>query len=190
VAPDKKGAQRLGAYLVFIDESGMMLTGTVCGTWAPRGHTPVVRSLYRHDKVSLISGITLSPKQHRVGLYYRVYQSNIRRPEVCEFLRDLLNHLQRHLVVLWDNGPIHKGDPIRAFLARHKRLHLENFPGYAPELNPDEGVWNSLKKSLANSSHRNKQELGKRVSSQLRRMQRSPGTLRACIYESELPIEL
>jgi len=27
----------------------------------------------------------------------------------------------------------------------HKRLHLERLPAYAPELNPDEGIWNYLK---------------------------------------------
>ncbi len=27
-----------------------------------------------------------------------------------------------------------------------KRLHLERLPGYAPELNPQEGVWNLLKR--------------------------------------------
>lgn len=27
-----------------------------------------------------------------------------------------------------------------------RRLHLEQFPGYAPELNPDEDIWNYLKR--------------------------------------------
>ena len=27
-----------------------------------------------------------------------------------------------------------------------KRLHLEQLPGYAPDLNPDEGIWNYLKR--------------------------------------------
>ncbi|MBI4640080.1 MAG: transposase [Candidatus Tectomicrobia bacterium] len=27
-----------------------------------------------------------------------------------------------------------------------RRLHLEQFPGYAPELNPDEGIWHDLKR--------------------------------------------
>jgi hypothetical protein len=32
-----------------------------------------------------------------------------------------------------------------------KRLHLEQLPGYAPDLNPDGGIWNSLKRiELAN----------------------------------------
>jgi len=37
---------------------------------------------------------------------------------------------------------------IKAFLAspEGKRVHLERLPGYAPELNPQEQVWNLLKR--------------------------------------------
>jgi hypothetical protein len=48
--------------------------------------------------------------------------------------------------VIWDGSPIHKGQPIKDFLARGaavaQRLHLERLPGYAPDVNPDEGIWN------------------------------------------------
>jgi transposase len=36
-------------------------------------------------------------------------------------------------------------------LDQNPRLHLEHFPSYAPELNPDEGVWSLAKRELANS---------------------------------------
>jgi transposase len=51
--------------------------------------------------------------------------------------------------VLLDNGGIHRGEPVQDLLGRTSRLHLEPFPPYAPELNPDEGVWNHLKAHLA-----------------------------------------
>lgn len=52
------------------------------------------------------------------------------------------------LLVLWDSAPIHRGQPITACLARGaaKRLHLERLPGYAPDLTPDEGIWNERKR--------------------------------------------
>jgi transposase len=55
--------------------------------------------------------------------------------------------------VIWDGSPIHRGQPVKAFLRKGaaKRRHLEQLPGYAPELNPDEGIWNDLKRvELAN----------------------------------------
>jgi transposase len=187
MATDKKGAERLGAYLVFVDESGFMLTGTVCRTWAPQGETPTVRSRYKHDRVSAISGVSVSPQLHRMGLYYQLHDTNIRHPQVCGFLRELLRHLPGHIIVVWDNGPIHKGDAIREFEADHPRLHLERFPGYAPELNPDEGVWAQAKKALANGRPQNLAELTTHVRDELESLRWSPDHLRACIHNSDLP---
>jgi len=187
VAADRKGAADLGAYVVFLDESGFMLTGTVVRTWGPRGHTPVVRYRYRHDKVSVISGLSVSPRRHRVGLYYQVHEKNIQHQEVCGFLRQLLRHLRGPVVLLWDNGGIHKGHRIRDFRKRHPRLQVEYFPGYAPELNPDEGVWDQSKKALANGRPDNVQELREYILAGLHKLSQSRGHLRACIHESELP---
>ena len=43
---------------------------------------------------------------------------------------------------------IHPGQAVKDFRAAGaaKRLHLERLPGYAPDLNPDEGIWNYLKR--------------------------------------------
>lgn len=64
------------------------------------------------------------------------------------FLRVLLRKIAGKLVVIWDGSPIHRGQEIKDFLARGaaKRLQLEQLPGYAPDLNPDEGIWNYLKR--------------------------------------------
>jgi len=76
---------------------------------------------------------------------------------------------------------------MRSFLNRHPRLHLEAFPPYAPELNPDEGVWNHCKHYLANSSPDDLHELARDVSRQLRNLRGSQDRLRALIRQSELP---
>jgi transposase len=64
------------------------------------------------------------------------------------FLRLLLRKIRGKLLVIWDGSPIHRGPPIKDFLRRGgaKRLHLEQLPAYAPELNPAEGIWNYLKR--------------------------------------------
>lgn len=177
----------MGAHLVFVDESGFQLIGTVRRTWAPRGQTPVTRYRYQHGKVSVISGLSVSPRRFHVGLYFRLHECNIRQPQVCAFLSQMLHHLRCHVIVLWDNGKIHKGPAIREFQARHPRLHLEYFPGYAPELNPDEGVWDHTKQALANGRPNTVQELFQDVLSELKQLRHSAPTLRACIHTSALP---
>ena len=116
-----------------------------------RGHTPIVRHRYQRDKVSAISAVTVSPARRRVGLYLHLHpDENITNVEVAVFLRALLRHLRGHVIVLLDSGSIHKGPAVQALAARCPRLHLAWFPGYAPELNPDEWVWAYFKAKLAN----------------------------------------
>ena len=51
------------------------------------------------------------------------------------------------MLVIWDGSPIHRGGAVKDFLASGAswRLQLEQLPGYAPDLNPDEGIWKHLK---------------------------------------------
>src|SRR2546430_1997558 len=122
VAPGKKNAARLGAHIVFADESGFLLIPTVVRTWAPQGETPIHRHRQgRRDKLSVISGISVSPKRRRLSLYYLLFFENIGQEEVCVFLRELLRHLRGPIIVLLDNSSTHKGEPLEKLRARHPR---------------------------------------------------------------------
>ena len=183
----QKKARRLNAYLIFLDESGFLLLPTVRRTWAPRGHTPLLRHRYQRDKVSAISAVTVSPQRQRCGLYAHFHLANITHVEVAAFLRLLLRHLAGPLIVLWDGGSIHRGAAVRQLLARHPRLQIERLPAYAPELNPDEMVWQHLKGRLANGSPDTVAELLADMTRVARQLRRTPALLRACILASELP---
>jgi transposase len=89
--------------------------------------------------------------------------------------------------VIWDNGKPHKGEPIRQFCRRHPRLHLERFPTYAPELNPDEGVWNQMDNTLANGRPDNLDDLAVPLNKALRGLRASQPKLRWCVHQTELP---
>jgi transposase len=190
VAARKKNAARLGAHLVFLDESGFLLIPSVRKTWAPRGQTPLLRFWQRHDKISVISAVSVSPRRRRVGLYYQLHRTNIRQPAVCAFLRHLLRHLRGPVIVLWDNGRIHRGPVIRDFGHRIPRLHVEFFPAYAPELNPDEGVWHRAKATLANGRPDDLTALAAHLRAALARLRRSQRALRGCITQSDLSLFL
>ena len=160
----------------------------VVRTWAPEGQTPIHRHRQgRRDKISVISGISLSPKRHRLGLYYLLFFDNVGQQEVCAFLRELLRHLRGPVIVLLDNSSTHKGEPLQKLLQQHPRLSIEHFPSYAPQLNPDEGVWSLAKRVLANSCPKNVDELMKVTIRSIERIKVSPAKLRGCILQSELP---
>jgi transposase len=187
LAPCKKNAARLAAHLVFIDESGFLLIPSVRKTWSPVGQTPILVHRYCHERISAISGIAVSPKRFHCTLYCQLYEDNIQGEEVAAFLHHLLHQVKGHLIVLLDNGKIHRGDPVQELLARTSRLHLTPFPSYAPELNPDEGVWNHLKSTLANGRPDTQAELMDVLSDEICYLAASQPLLRGCIQQSELP---
>ncbi len=187
MAARKKNAARLGAHIVFADESGFLLIPHVAKTWSPVGQTPVIYHRYRRDKISVISGVSVSPKRQHLGLFYQLYFQNIGQEEVCEFLRHLLRHLRGPVIALLDNSCTHHGKPLDGLLWQHPRLWIEYFPSYAPELNPDEGVWSQSKSDLANGRPDDIEELVRDLIRSIDRIRESPTKLRGCFLQSDLP---
>jgi transposase len=138
--------------------------------------------------VSAISAVTVSPRRQRCNLYGLFYLANITQEEVVRFLRLLLRHLPGPIILIWDGGSVHRGPIVRQFLAWHARLHVEQLPAYAPELNPDELVWNYLKHHLANGSPDHVDDLLDDLTHLTRNLRRSPALLRAFVVGSELPV--
>jgi hypothetical protein len=91
---------------------------------------------HRRDKVSVISGISVSPQRHHLDLFYQLYFHNIGQQEVCEFLRDLLRHLRGPVIALLDNSRTHYGEPLRELLQQHSRLRIEHFPSLGDHPKP------------------------------------------------------
>jgi transposase len=77
--------------------------------------------------------------------------------------------------VIWDGAPIHQCQLVKDSLAAGAatRLHLERLPGYAPELNVDEAVWNLLKRNeLKHRCCQDLGELGWKLGLAIRRLRR------------------
>jgi transposase len=158
-----RDAYRRQAHLIFLDEAGFMLTPTVRRTLAPRGKTPVVKALQRHDRISAISCVTVSPDEKLPGLSFELMPAglNVTAEDVVAFLRQLKEELPGPWTVVWDRHNIHtRSRLVQAWLAGQQDVVLEDLPGYAPELNPDEMVWGWLKYGrLANLTPRDVREL-------------------------------
>lgn len=136
-------AFRRKAHVAFLDESGFMLQPLVRRTLAPRGERVVMPCSAKHDRVSAISCVTLSPKAMHVGLYSQLLvKRNFHGEEVVEFLEYLTAKVPGEWTVVWDRNNIHsRSKAVKAWLAKHPKVVVEDFPCYDPDANPDELVW-------------------------------------------------
>lgn len=187
-------ARRRQAHLVFLDESGFMLTPTVRRTLAPRGKTPILKSWGRYDRISAISCITVSPKRRRIGLYFRLLpdDENVHGEDTVAYLRQLRRHIPGPMTIVWDRGNVHdRSGAVRAYLAQHPEIQTERFPSYAPELNPDESVRGQTKYGrLANFAPEDTAELRRVLVEELERLAGQPELLAKFIRHAGVRLRL
>jgi transposase len=170
-----------------------MLTPAVRRTLAPRDETPILRSWDRHDRTSAISAVVVIPRR-RLGRHFRLLpdDANVHGEDTVWFLRDLRRRLPVPLTIVWDRGSIHdRPKAVRAYLAEHRAIETAPLPAYAPEANPDEGVWQYLKHGrLANFAPEGTTELRAALTRELGRLSRRPDLLASFIRHAEIPIRL
>ena len=142
VATAQKRALKEGRTIVFCDQSGFYLLPMVVRTYAPVGKTPILKENLTRDHLSAMSAITLEGK-----LYMIEQERAFKAEDAVRFLKHLMRQIAGKVLVIWDGSPIHRGGAVKDFLANgaSSRLKLEQLPGYAPDLNPDEGIWKHLK---------------------------------------------
>ena|SRR5256885_15135963 len=52
-------------------------------------------------------------------------------------------------IIMWDNGPAHRGEPIRSYLATpNLNLRLVPLPGHSPDYHADEAIWDWIREDM------------------------------------------
>src|SRR5215212_2498568 len=163
VAQDQGGAAARGAWLCFLDESGASLTPPVRRTWAPRGHTPVLRHRMRgRRRISMAGVCCYRPDGTDARLAFHLREGAYDTDQLIGVVGALERLLGGATVTLvWDNLPAHRSLAMAAWLADQQAwLEVEYLPSYAPDLNPAEGLWANLKDvELANRACMSLEEL-------------------------------
>jgi transposase len=181
LAGAQKKAPDEGRRIAWVDQSGFYLLPHQVRTWARCRQTPVLRVPRTRDHRSAIGALSSDGRlflQTQPGAYHST--------EGVSFLRVRLRKISGKLLIIWDGAPIHRGKPVKEFLARGaaKRLHLEQLPGYAPDLNPVEGIWASLTcRELGTVCCHDFPELDRALRRAKERLRHKPYVLQGCITE-------
>lgn len=135
-------ARQAGADIFFLDEAGVESDSPLGRTWGKKGQTPVVKTSGQRQKVSVISAVNA-----RGGFWFDVYTGKLNAARFQEFLGDFMEKRPRPVFLVVDGLSVHKAKSVQRYLAEELdgRLELHFLPPYAPDLNPDEFVWQHLK---------------------------------------------
>jgi transposase len=157
----------------FQDESGISDKPFVRKTWALKGNTPHIQSCGGWKKLTLSGIIITNPKNLRSKLFLRILAGTMTGENFLRFLKELKIHTKKKKLMLFVDGlPSHRSKKVKEYINQENSwLRVERLPGYAPELNPIEYLWASMKKRhLGNARTENMKELATMVRKAKRKM--------------------
>jgi transposase len=133
-------ARAMGAKIFFVDEAHFRADADLRGKWVLRGEPALVASSSPRlaEKATYYSAVCLETGE----VEEMEPEGNYTSETTVAFLRQLRANHAEPLIVVWDNGPAHHGEAIRKLLATPDlRLRLVPLPGYSPDFNADEAIW-------------------------------------------------
>jgi transposase len=134
-----------------------------------------------HDHLSVMGAVTLDGT-----LLTWIQPHSVKGHDIVRFLKHVLARLPGKVLLVWDNLSAHRGQAVREFLAQGaaKRLTIQPLPPYAPELNPQEGIWRYLKYiELANVCCRHLSELRLEVRRAIERLRFKIDVIMGCLRQ-------
>ena len=144
-------AQRTGAKIFFVDEAHFRADVELRAKWVLRGEPALVDSTSPRlgEKATYYSGVCLETGEVEA----MAVMENCSAVTSVAFLRQLRQNHSGTLIVIWDNGPAHRGLEMEEYLATpNLNLRLVPLPSYSPDFNPDEAIWDWAREEVTANS--------------------------------------
>ena len=169
-------AKRRRAKIFFLDEAGVRSDQVLGRTWGLRGHTPEVATSGKRQSVSAISAVNALGE-----FWFEIYSERLNGSKFVELLKHFMRGRKYPVFLVLDGHPAHIAKVVAQYVQSLKgRLELHFLPGYAPELNPDEFVWNHLKRQgVSKKPLRKDESLRERVQADLAEVKSRPALVRS-----------
>ncbi|WP_317985939.1 transposase [Streptomyces sp. 5-10] len=199
LAARKSIAAERNAWIVFEDEAGQSMTPPRPRTWGRIGQTPVVRVRGRGSGRVSMTGMTCYKPGERSRLIYAVREYRGRKDEPKGFgwrdFRDLIVRARTQLggpvVLVWDNVRLHLTAGMREFIAANADwLTVFQLPTYAPDLNPQEGIWSMIKRDIGNLAAADLTQITTAVKRRLKKIQYRSDLVDGCLAATGLTLDL
>lgn len=137
-----KLAEANNSYILFGDESSFPQWGSLSYTWAPIGEQPVVQTSGTRRGYKVFGLI-----DYFTGHFFsKGHDGKLNADSYIEFLMEVLSRTRKHIILVQDGAPYHRGAKMKAFFEKHaKRITVFKLPSYSPDFNPIEKLWKKIK---------------------------------------------
>lgn len=133
------------------DETKIQLEAEIRRAWLTKGERTKIETERSEEHQNYLG--FLDQKNGKCKIF-EIERGN--NQETIRVLEELIKQYpkDKRICLIWDNAGWHKSKELREKLKKGQsleRLHLINFPPYAPEFNPIEHVWQYAKEKISNS---------------------------------------
>ena len=169
-------AKKVNADIYFWDEAGFRADAVQGRTWGKKGETPVIAVPGKRQTISAASAVNA-----KGAFWFATYQGGLNADLFVGMLELMMKRRRRPLFLVLDNLATHKAKVVTEYVASTRgKLELHYLPGYAPELNPDELVWNYMKRTgTARRSLGKGEVLQDHIEADMLAIQRNPGLVKS-----------
>jgi len=170
----KQKAKQEKAEIHWGDETGVKNQANHGRSYAPKGKTPVKKSMSKRFSINMISTITNQGK-----VRFMTYKGSMNSDVLIKFMKRLIKAAKKKVFLILDNLSVHHSKPVKDWAVRNKdQIEMYYLPAYSPDLNPDEYLNCDLKYALSEKpSPKNQDALQKNVRSHMRKLQKSPSRI-------------
>lgn len=167
----KKQTKEEKAEIHWGDECGVKNQCNHGRSYAPKGKTPVKKSMSKKFSVNMISAITNQGK-----VQFMLYSDTMNADRFIEFMQQLIKSSTQKVYFIVDNLRVHHSKIVKEWVEENKeKIALFFIPSYSPERNPDEHLNCDLKQGMsAKKSPKTKEILQENVQNHMEILQNSP----------------
>jgi len=177
----KKHAKTRGAEIFWLDEASIRSDDPLQRTWGEKGKTPVVKTSGQRQAINAISALS-----NKGGFWYHVFDGKFNAEKCIKCFKDFLKGRRTPIILIVDGHPVHKSKKVTSYIeSLEGAIEMVFLPPYAPDLNPDELVWNQMRNiGTSKKPLKNGESLKNRAITDLESIKRNKNLIKSFFQEA------
>ena len=179
----KKKASLEKAEIHWGDETGVRNTSQHGRSYAPKGKTPVKKSMAKRFSVNMISTVT-----NRGKVEFMVYTTTMNSQLLIQFMEQLIKGKKTKIFLILDNLRVHHSKIVKKWVEENNdKIEVFYLPSYSPEKNPDEYLNCDLKYGLSEKpAPKNQIQLKNNLENHMNMLQKNQGRVKKYFKHKEI----